>query len=322
MSLAIAGMCRRTRPIRSRARIAQPIAIAPKQNAEHDPDRLDAAAERLHAEQERSDADHDGTDQQQRRRPRHLVSELRDRRDGTIGKTFVRVHGTPSVARQTADMEPFTVPDSVLGPRDVVVVEGPDALSYLQSQVSQDLRDMPVGGSAWTLVLEPTGKIASLARATRSAEERFELDTDAGFGADLLARLDRFKIRVKAVTTLVEADVEAPGATSRSGSSWVGRRWATRSCPARRCRRAPVSPAIAVNFTKGCYPGQELVERMDSRGAEAPRTLRRIDVPAGSAQGDPVRDGDQEVGEITSVVLTRALAWVKRSSGAGEVVLH
>ena len=45
----------------------------------------------------------------------------------------------PSVARQTAEMEPFTLPESVLGPRDVVVVEGPDALSYLQSQVSQDL---------------------------------------------------------------------------------------------------------------------------------------------------------------------------------------
>ena len=57
---------------------------------------------------------------------------------------------------------------------------------------------------------------------------------------------------------------------------------------------------IAVSFTKGCYPGQELVERMDSRGAEAPRTLRRLDVPEGSAQGDPVRDGDQEVGEITT----------------------
>jgi hypothetical protein len=63
-----------------------------------------------------------------------------------------------------------------------------------------------------------------------------------------------------------------------------------------------------------------LVERMDSRGAEAPRTLRRLDVPEGTVQGDPVRDGDQEVGEITSVVLTRALGWVKRSSGVGELV--
>ena len=219
-------------------------------------------------------------------------------------------------------MEPFTVPDSVLGPRDVVVVEGPDALSYLQSQVSQDLLDMPVGGSAWTLVLEPTGKIASLARATRTADERFELDTDAGFGADLLARLDRFKIRVKAVTTLLKADVDAP---ARNESERIELGWPAMGheiVPGETVPQGTGLGRIAVSFTKGCYPGQELVERMDSRGAEAPRTLRRIDVPAGSAQGDPVRDGDQEVGEITSVVLTRALAWVKRSSGVGEVLRH
>jgi hypothetical protein len=59
---------------------------------------------------------------------------------------------------------------------------------------------------------------------------------------------------------------------------------------------------------------------MDSRGAEAPRTLRRLDVPDGSAAGDPVLDSGQEVGEVTTVAGTRALAWVKRSSGVGELV--
>jgi hypothetical protein len=107
-------------------------------------------------------------------------------------------------------MEPFTVPDSVLGPRDVVVVEGPDAMSYLQSQLSQDVRDLGVQGSTWTLVLEPTGKITSLARVRRTGAERFELDTDAGHGEELLARLDRFKIRVKATTSLIKASVDAP----------------------------------------------------------------------------------------------------------------
>ena len=43
--------------------------------------------------------------------------------------------------------------------------------------------------------------------------------------------------------------------------------------------------AVTVNFRKGCYPGQELVERMDSRGARAPRaggpwsTCRAADRP-------------------------------------------
>jgi folate-binding protein YgfZ len=32
----------------------------------------------------------------------------------------------------------------------------------------------------------------------------------------------------------------------------------------------------AVSFTKGCYPGQELVERMDSRAVTAPRLLRTL----------------------------------------------
>jgi len=33
---------------------------------------------------------------------------------------------------------------------------------------------------------------------------------------------------------------------------------------------------VCVSFTKGCYPGQELVERMDSRGSTAPRRLMRL----------------------------------------------
>ncbi len=59
---------------------------------------------------------------------------------------------------------------------------------------------------------------------------------------------------------------------------------------------------------------------MDSRGAEAPRTLRRLDVPDGTAEGDPVLDGGQEVGVVTTVAGSRALGWVKRSSGVGEIV--
>ena len=35
-----------------------------------------------------------------------------------------------------------------------------------------------------------------------------------------------------------------------------------------------------VSFTKGCYTGQELVARIDSRGGHVPRRLRRL-VPAG-----------------------------------------
>ena len=78
--------------------------------------------------------------------------------------------------------------------------------------------------------------------------------------------------------------------------------------------------SIAVDFTKGCYPGQELVERMDSRAAAAPRSLRRLTVDDGTAPGAPVIEGDQEVGLVTSVAGECAIGWVKRTSEVGEPV--
>lgn len=69
---------------------------------------------------------------------------------------------------------------------------------------------------------------------------------------------------------------------------------------------------VAVSFSKGCYPGQELVERMDSRGSTAPRTLRSISVPSGTSVGDPVVIDGESVGVITTVIGERALAYVKR----------
>lgn len=209
--------------------------------------------------------------------------------------------------------------DEVLGARDVVVVEGPDALTYLHSQVSQDLQDMAVGDRRWTFLLEPTGKVAALARVARTAAERFELDTDAGWGEALLARIERFKIRVRATTTLIPAT--APVAVDEARRVELGwPRLGVEIVPGETIPAGTGLTRVAVSFTKGCYPGQELVERMDSRAAEAPRSLRRIDVAPGTAPGDPVIDDGAEVGVVTTVAGERALAWVKRTSGVGEVV--
>ena len=81
---------------------------------------------------------------------------------------------------------------------------------------------------------------------------------------------------------------------------------------------------VAVSFTKGCYPGQELVERMDSRGADAPLSLRVVDVDAGTVVGDPVVVAGAEVGSITSVSPTgdQALALVKRGHDVGRLPAH
>lgn len=72
-----------------------------------------------------------------------------------------------------------------------------------------------------------------------------------------------------------------------------------------------------VSFTKGCYPGQELVERMDSRGANAPVVLRSISRD-GVGVGMRLEENGKFVGTVTSVGFNRALARVDRSSTIGE----
>ena len=69
---------------------------------------------------------------------------------------------------------------------------------------------------------------------------------------------------------------------------------------------------IAVSFTKGCYPGQELVERMDSRGSIAPRQLRYVVVSNSSVVGQEI-EHEGRLGIVTSIRGAHALVAFKRA---------
>ena len=86
----------------------------------------------------------------------------------------------------------------------------------------------------------------------------------------------------------------------------------------------------SVSFTKGCYAGQELVARIDSRGGNVPRPLRGLVVDAGGEvapmPGVAVLDGGTEVGAITSSAVSAtlgpvALAPLPRSLAVGARVV-
>lgn len=81
--------------------------------------------------------------------------------------------------------------------RDVLLVSGPDATSYLQGQCSQDVSSLPTGGTADALLLSPQGKVDCYLRLTKRADDEFIVDTDRGFGPVVEARLERFRLRTK-----------------------------------------------------------------------------------------------------------------------------
>ncbi|MEO7429244.1 MAG: hypothetical protein ABIY48_07645, partial [Acidimicrobiales bacterium] len=82
--------------------------------------------------------------------------------------------------------------------RDVVRVHGPDAVAFLQGQLSQDVAALAVGASAPSLLLQPTGKVDAWLRVTRMGDDDVLLDVEAGFGPAVHERLRRFKLRTKA----------------------------------------------------------------------------------------------------------------------------
>src|SRR6476646_8295847 len=82
-------------------------------------------------------------------------------------------------------------------PRDVVVASGSDTDTFLQGQLSQDVTALAVGASTPSLLLSPQGKLVVWLRVSRLAPDVMALDTAAGWGDALVARLERFKLRTR-----------------------------------------------------------------------------------------------------------------------------
>jgi folate-binding protein YgfZ len=226
--------------------------------------------------------------------------------------------------------------------RDVVLVQGPDAATYLQGQLSQDITPLTIGDSAFALLLQPQGKVDAWLRVTRIGDEAFALDVDAGWGDAVLARLKRFLLRTKAELSLEHwpvavhdtDDAEVPAGAWKVASEVEGTTTLLNASggltddeiDARRIAAGiprmgneldestiPAAAGIvdrSVSFTKGCYTGQELVARIDSRGDRVPTKLRRV---TGTARvGDTLVVDGRDVGRVTSVAPGVALAYVRR----------
>lgn len=244
--------------------------------------------------------------------------------------------------------------------RNVVRVEGADAQSFLHSQLAQDIAAVSIGASTHSFLLEPTGHITTLLRVVRHGEHVFTVDTDAGHGAAIIERLQRFVLRSDVKLSVSDWRVRAfrgdnavalvgEGA-GRAVHGWggndaidvIGEFSTLPTCGDQtepehidmlrvesRWPRVGVDilvgdiPAtagvsrVAVSFTKGCYPGQELVERMDSRGASAPVVLRVIPRD-GVGVGMRIEEDGRFVGTVTSVGRTVAFARLDRTSTTGE----
>lgn len=234
---------------------------------------------------------------------------------------------------------------------DLVWFSGEDALGFLDDLISQEIADMADGETRRSFLLTPQGKLAFMLWVVRDGD-RYGLVTDPGRGDELAAALGRYRIRVDVDIRREDRDVWlVVGPGDGFDLSWPGvpRRLRLGERPELPVGSVEEYEALRidagepawkidvdegtiphesglveenVDFEKGCFLGQELVARIQSRGGNTPRRLRHIyGDDAKFTVGAAIIRGDKEVGTLTSANGSMGLAMVRREIAAGDEVM-
>jgi len=240
---------------------------------------------------------------------------------------------------------PTTALRVALRPRDYVSVRGPDAASYLQAMVSNDVEALVPKESCEALLLTPKARVIAPLTVLRRGVDDFLLLTEPGLGDRVRTTLRRSRFAKRCeiererhvsvvvlggeggipthdygvpAVELLDAELEPTVGDEelellrvRAGTPRFGHELDDRVLPA----EAGLEER-AIDFEKGCYPGQEPIARQHYRG-RVNRSLRVLAIA-----GDEVPEYDAElkheskvVGRVTSAVLEGdgvvALAYVR-----------
>ena len=213
--------------------------------------------------------------------------------------------------------------------RAFVRASGADAVTYVQSMVTNDVEAVAPGGGTYALLLTPKARVIADLEVFRTGAD-LVLACPPETLDDVLGTLLRARFRKKVALepagyALVWGDADgalaelatpigperllaaAPNGDAGPDASWdlarieagmprFGHEFTAESMPA----EAGLEDR-AISFTKGCYPGQEPVARLHYRG-HANRGVRGVRFAgATAAPGTHVIVADADVGRVTSV---------------------
>jgi folate-binding protein YgfZ len=201
-----------------------------------------------------------------------------------------------------------------------VLLQGKPGLELLHRISSADIlglvRDRKVPG----LILTPQGKIVSYFEVTRKEEDSIELE----FEDDFLAQLEHYTFSERYQIRELPPSNEAPstelerirGLIPKEGSEFKADGTTN---------PLEVNLRVAIADQKGCYPGQEVIEKIISLGSPAKKLClaKRLSGTEDPMVPAPVSGQDgTEAGLLTSVSLGEGLVILKRTHcKAGQRIL-
>ena len=189
-----------------------------------------------------------------------------------------------------------------------LILSGPDAFEFLQAQLTSDLgkisADEPPALSAWC---SPKGRVICLFRVRTGNDGDWRLTLPAALAESVGQRLVMYRFRSKfsidreaAVAGdlgVSEADTETAWRADLivSGIPYVDSAQSERFTP----HMLNLNLLGAVDFDKGCYPGQEIVARTHFRGVSK-RRLRRFSASIEHEPGNKVQMAGRDAGEVVN----------------------
>jgi folate-binding protein YgfZ len=242
-----------------------------------------------------------------------------------------------------------------LSSRAFISVIGQEAEPFLQGLITNDMRKLAAAPAIYAALLTPQGKfLHDFFVLPVSAGDGYLLDTDRARSADLLARLNLYKLRSKVMLALEPETIgvvvlwgENSEQRPAAGGQWqsfadprhVALGWrmvGNRSEIVAYCQAQGFTPAAeeaydlhrltlgipeagtdiipeknfllecgfealsGVDFTKGCYVGQEVTARSKYRGQVKKCLMQVKSEKALPAPGTAVVAGDKTLGELRS----------------------
>jgi tRNA-modifying protein YgfZ len=236
--------------------------------------------------------------------------------------------------------------------RTCITATGPDAAALLQSLLSNDVDMAAPGGGVYALLLTPKARVISdielfntgqgyvlacpphrgdlVAESILRARFRRKVELAASDHAVVWGAADSPLATLQTpagahlLVASAPAGLDSPEAWElariEAGLPAFGREFDDGSMPA----EAGLVP-LAISFSKGCYPGQEPVARLQYRG-HANRGLRGLELGRPLPQAEAaVTAGDREVGRASSAIVSPrfgpiALAVLRREVQDGDQV--
>jgi len=236
----------------------------------------------------------------------------------------------------------------------VARVSGADAGAFLQAQLSADVAALADGAATFACYCSPRGQVFGLLLVCRVGDE-FRLVADSSLLPGLIKRLGLFVLRARVVLEIVKGLVvqgcpvdangqggdggyqpnglglayrlieEKPGLAEDQGHwkeqelrknvVWLGAETSERFIP----QMLGLDGIGAVSFSKGCYPGQEVIARARYLGKvkRKPLLLRLIGAPE-LVTGESLRLRDGECWLEGTVIDSVALPG---SAGPGDMLV-